>query len=84
MLASIHQLHVLRVLKAEVQSKHHTIHVYVVDCQLLTPVSCLNMQGTDLSPLNSLTQLTWLSLYASLYDARLAALKLGADMMVSL
>ena len=48
------------------------------------PVSCLNVQDLDLSPLNSLTQLTWLSLSASLGDAALASLRLGANMMVSL
>jgi hypothetical protein len=56
----------------------------VIDCQSLTPVSCLCMQMTHLSPLNPLTQLTWLFLSTSLDDARLASLKLGADMMVSL
>ena len=48
------------------------------------PVSCLHMQGTDLSPLNALTQLTWLSLSANLDDAGLASLRLGANMMVCL
>jgi hypothetical protein len=42
------------------------------------------MQDMDMSPLNALTQLTWLSLSASLDDAGLASLGLGANMMVSL
>jgi hypothetical protein len=42
------------------------------------------MQCTeDLSPLNALTQLTWLSLSANLFSAWVVSLRLGADMMVS-
>jgi hypothetical protein len=42
------------------------------------------MQDMDLSPLNALTQLTWLSLSTDLDDAGLASLRLGGNMMVSL
>ena len=50
-------------------------------------IVCFHMQGTQsspsaLSPLNALTQLTWLSLSARLDDVRLAS-RLGANMMVS-
>jgi hypothetical protein len=38
----------------------------------------------SLTELNSLTGLTWLSLAATLGDAQLASLRLGADMMVTL
>ena len=52
-------------------------------------IACLRTQRTEssllaMSPLNALTQLTWLSLSARLDDAQLASLRLGANMMVSL
>jgi hypothetical protein len=46
-------------------------------------MSRLYVQSVDMSPLNSLTGLTWLSLAAKLGNAWLASLRLGADMMVT-
>lgn len=43
----------------------------------------MHLQVTDMSVLNSLTQLTWLSLAGGLGDDEVASLRLGADMMVT-
>jgi hypothetical protein len=54
-------------------------------CHSLTLVSCLCMQEhscEDLLNLNTLTQLTLLSLTARLCDRQLGSLKFGANMMV--